>query len=94
MAVLLYLLLSFPFPTHSGFFNGMLQFFEVEEMNSSSLLRESYLYLEIQPQLAFFSGFLDTDIPGFLRYNCTHSRSGILSSDALHPSGGVIIFVT
>ena len=34
-------------------------------------------------------------IPGFsaLRSDRTHSRSGILSSDASHASGGVIIFV-
>ena len=34
-------------------------------------------------------------IPGFsvLRSDRTHSRSGILSSDALHASGGVVIFV-
>ena len=34
-------------------------------------------------------------IPGFsvLRSNRTHSRSGILSSDASHASGGVVIFV-
>ena len=34
-------------------------------------------------------------IPGFsvLRSDCTHSWSGILSSDALHASGGVVIFV-
>ena len=34
------------------------------------------------------SGFLDS-----LRSDCTHSRSGILSSDATHASGGVVIFV-
>ena len=34
-------------------------------------------------------------IPGFstLRFDCTHSRSGILSPDATHASGGVVIFV-
>ena len=34
-------------------------------------------------------------IPGFsaLRFDCTHSRSGILSPDAMHACGGVIIFV-
>ena len=34
-------------------------------------------------------------IPGFsaLRSDCTHSRSGILSSDTTHPSGGVVIFI-
>ena len=34
-------------------------------------------------------------IPGFsaLHSDCTHSRSGILSPDATHASGGVIIFV-
>ena len=34
-------------------------------------------------------------IPGFsaLRSDCTHSRSGILSLDATHASGGVVIFV-
>ena len=34
-------------------------------------------------------------IPGFsaLRSDCTHSRSGILSPDATHASGGVVIFV-
>ena len=34
-------------------------------------------------------------IPGFstLRSDCTHSRSGILSRDATHASGGAIIFV-
>ena len=35
-------------------------------------------------------------IPGFsaLRFDCTHSRPGILSSDTTHASGGVIIFVS
>ena len=34
-------------------------------------------------------------IPGFsaLRSDCTHSRSGVFSTDATHPSGGIIIFV-
>ena len=34
-------------------------------------------------------------IPGFsaLRSDCTHSRSGILSPDTTHASGGVVIFV-
>ena len=34
-------------------------------------------------------------IPGFsaLRSDCTHPRSGILSPDATHASGGVVIFV-
>ena len=34
-------------------------------------------------------------IPGFsaLHSDCTHSRSGILSPDAMHASGGVVIFV-
>ena len=34
-------------------------------------------------------------IPGFsaLRSDCTHSRSGILSRDTTHASGGVVIFV-
>ena len=34
-------------------------------------------------------------IPGFsiLRFDCTHFRSGVLSPDATHASGGVIIFV-
>ena len=34
-------------------------------------------------------------IPGFsaLRFNRTHSRSGILSRDATHASGGVVTFV-
>ena len=34
-------------------------------------------------------------IPGFSawRSDCTHSRSGILSPDATHASGGVVIFV-
>ena len=34
-------------------------------------------------------------IPGFsaLRSDCTHSRSGILSPDATHASGGIVIFV-
>ena len=34
-------------------------------------------------------------IPGFssMRSDCTHSRSGILSPDATHASGGVVIFV-
>ena len=34
-------------------------------------------------------------IPGFsaLRTDCTHSRSGILSHDATHASGGVLIFI-
>ena len=60
------------------------------EVNSSTLSSESYLYPGIQPQLAF-----SFRIPEYstLRYNCTHSRSGILSFDAPQSCGGVIIFV-
>ena len=41
------------------------------------------------------NSFFSFRIPGFsaLRSNCTHSRSGILSTVATHASGGVIIFV-
>ena len=45
-----------------------------------------------ESNLNFSSSFR---IPGFsaLRSDCTHSRSGILSSDTTHASGGVVIFV-
>ena len=40
------------------------------------------------PILTPLSGFLDS-----LRYDRTHSRSGILCPGAMHASGGVVIFV-
>ena len=45
-----------------------------------------------EPNLNSSSSFR---IPGFsaLRFDRTHSRSGILSPDATHASGGVVIFV-
>ena len=72
----------------------MLEVFESGALNYSTFFRPilSTLSAIRNPILTPLplSGF-----PGFsaLRSDCTHSRSGILSSDNTHASGGVVIFV-
>ena len=80
LRLLLPLLLTF-----SGFFNGMLEVSVPGPLNYltfSRPIQESNLNSSFR-------------IPGFsaLRSDCTHSRSSILSRDATHASGGVVIFV-
>ena len=80
---------SFPPLTLSGFFNGMLEVFKPGALNYFTFSRPilSILSASRNPILTPLSGF------STLRSDCTHSRSGILSPDAPHASGGVVIFV-
>ena len=75
----------------SGFFNGMLEVFEPGALNYFTF------FPPILSTLCAFRNLILTPLPlsGFsaLRSNRTHSRSGILSPDAAHASGGVFIFV-
>ena len=81
-----------PLPlTFSGFFNGMLVVSVPGALN---------YFIFSRPILSTLSAFRNpilTPLPlsGFsaLRSDRTHSRSGILSSDTTHASGGAIIFV-
>ena len=94
LAVLLCLLLHLLHLTLSGFFNGMLGVFEPGTLNYFTFFRPvlSTLSASRNPILTHLSSFR---IPGFsaLRSDRTHSRSGILSPDGMHTSGGVITFV-
>ena len=80
--------------TLSGFFNGMLEIFEP---GSTELLH----FLSSHPvdliciQESNLNSSSSFRIPGFsaLRSDRTHSRSGILTPDTTHASGGVVIFV-
>ena len=77
--------------TPSGFFNGMLAVFEPGALNCYTFFRPTPLTLSVSrnPILTHLP------LPGFSapRSDRTHSRSGILSRDATHASGGVINFV-
>ena len=77
--------------TLSGFFNRMLEVFKPGALNHFTFFRP------ILSTLSAFRNPILTPLPlsGFsaLRSDCTHSRSGILSSDTTHASGGVVIFV-
>ena len=77
--------------TFLGFFNGMLEVSVPEALNYFTFSRP------IQSTLSAFRNPILTllPLPGFSvpRSDRTHSRSGILSSDAMHASGGVVIFV-
>ena len=77
--------------TLSGFFNGMLEVFEPGALNYFTFFHP------ILSTLSAFRNPIFTHLPlsGFsaLRSDRTHSRSGILFSDASHASGGVVIFV-
>ena len=92
LAVLLHPLLPIPL-TLSRFFNGMLKVFEPEALNCFTFFHSIPLTLPIakKPNLNSSSFFR---IPGFstLRFDRTHSQSGILPQDAMHASGDVIIF--
>ena len=90
------LLLAFLLPpllslTLSGFFNEMLEVFELGTLNYSTFFHPILSTLSVfrNPILTPLSLF------GFsaLRSDRTHSRSGILSSDTTHASGGIVIFV-
>ena len=87
LAVLLRLLPPlFPL-TLSGLFNGIL---EVSVLGALNYFTFSHLIQESNLNSSFSFW-----IPGFsaLRSDRTHSRSGILSPDATHASGGVVIFI-
>ena len=77
--------------TLSGFFNGMLVVSVPGALNYFTFSRP------IQPTLSAYRNLILTLLPlsGFsaLCSDHTHSRSGILSPDAMHASGGVVIFV-
>ena len=81
---------SFPPLTLSGFSNEMLEVFKPEALNYFTFFCPilSTLSASRNPILTHL-------LPGFsaLRFDRTHSRSSILSPDATHTSGGVIIFV-
>ena len=80
--------------TLTGFFNGMLEVFEPGALNYSTFSRPilSILSASMNPILTLLplSEFLSSLA---LRSDHTHSRSGILSSDTTHASGGIVIFV-
>ena len=80
--------------TLTGFFNGMLEVFEPGALNYSTFSRPilSILSASMNPILTLLplSEFLSSLA---LRSDHTHSRSGILSPDATHASGVVVIFV-
>ena len=91
LAVSLHLLLSLPPLALSGFFDGMLGVSDLGALNFYTFfhLIPLTLFVSRNPillHLSFF-GYLDSLLCDLIR---THSRYGILSSDA---SGGVIIFV-
>ena len=91
LAILLHLLPPLLPLTLSAFFNGMLEVFEPGALNYFTFFHP------ILSTLSAFRNPILTHLPlsGFsvLRSDRTHSRSGILSSDASHASGGVVIFV-
>ena len=91
LAVFLRLLLPLHPLTPSGFFNGML---EATEPGAQKHFLSSHpvdIICIQKSNLNLYSSFL---ISGFstLLSDCTHSRSGTLSRDVMHASGGVIIF--
>ena len=75
----------------SGFFNGMLEVFEPGVLNYSTF------FCPILSTSSAFRNPILTHLPlsGFsaLRSDRTHTWSGIISSDTMHASGGVVIFV-
>ena len=74
-------------------FNGMLAVFEPGALNCYIFFCPILYLICIQESNLNPSSLFR--IPGFstLRSDCTHSRPGILSRDATHASGGVVIFV-
>ena len=60
LVVVLYLRLPLPLLTRSGFLNRMLEIFESEALNFSTLSCRCYFYRGIQPQLVFL--FVDPSI--------------------------------
>ena len=90
LAILLHLLPPLLPLILSGFFNGTLEVFEPGALNYFTFFHP------ILSTLSAFRNPILTHLPlsGFsvLRSDRTHSRSGILSSDASHASGGVVIF--
>ena len=82
LAVLLRLL-----PSLLGFSNGMLEVFEPEALNYFTFFRP-ILLTSSASRNPILTHLLDS-----LRSDRTHSRSGILSPNATHTSGSVIIFV-
>ena len=90
LAVLLRFLPPLP-PTLSGFFNGILEVFEPKALNYFTFSRPilSTLSASRNPILTHLplSGF------SALYSDRTHYRSGILSPNDTHASGGIVIFV-
>ena len=89
LAVLLCLLSPLILP---GFSNGMLEVFEPGALNYFTFFRPILLILSVSRNLILTHLPLSEFMDSALRSDCTHSRSGILSPDATHASGGVIIF--
>ena len=94
LAALLRLLPPLLSLTLSGFFNGMLEVFKPGALNYFTFFHPTLSTISAiqKSNLNSSSSFR---IPGFsaLRSDRTHSRSGILSPDATHASGGVVTFV-
>ena len=93
LAFLLCLLSPLPPLTLLVFFNGMVEVFEPRALNYSTFFHPILLTSSaFRNPILTHSSFR---IPGFsaLGSDRTHSRSGILSSDTTHASGGVVIFV-
>ena len=93
LAVSLYILLTL-FLYSSGFFNGMLEVSKPAALNYYTLFRLIlFNFVFIQESNPNSSSSLRIPVFSALRSDRTHSRSGILSPDTMHASGGVIIFV-
>ena len=93
LAVLLRFLPPLPL-TLTRFFNGMLEVFESGALNYFTFSQPILVNL-ICIQESNLNSSSSFQIPGFsaLHSDCTHFRSGILSPDATHAGGGVVIFV-
>ena len=80
--------------TLSWFFNGMLEVFEPGALNYFTFSQPTLSTLSAS-RISNLNSSSAFRIPGFsaLHSDHTHSRSGILSPDDTHASGGVVIFV-
>ena len=95
LAILLHVLLPLLSLTPSEFLNVVLVVFEPGVLNCYTFFCLILLTLSVSRNLTLINLSSYFRIPGLsvLRSDRTHSRSGILSPDAMHASGSVIIFV-
>ena len=93
LAVLLCLLPPPPPLTLSGFFNGTLEVFKLGTLNHSTFFRSILSTLSVSRNPILIHLPLSRFLFSALYSDRTHSRSGILSSDTTHASGGVVNFV-